>query len=60
MRIIKFVYNALNHSNEICHNLLHTKIINTTPININSDRDWYSVLENLLAKVKMNNFLSYF
>ena len=26
IRIIKFVYNALNHSNEICHNLLHTKL----------------------------------
>ena len=26
MRIIKFVYNALNHSTEICHNLLHTKL----------------------------------
>ena len=26
MRNIKFVYNALNHSNEIVHNLLHTKL----------------------------------
>ena len=26
MRIIKFVYNALNHSNEIGHNLLHMKL----------------------------------
>ena len=26
MRIIKCVYNALNHSKEICHNLLHTKL----------------------------------
>ena len=25
MRIIKFVYYALNHYNEICHNLLHAK-----------------------------------
>ena len=25
IRIIKFMYNALNNSNEICHNLLHTK-----------------------------------
>ena len=40
-RIIKFVYNALNLSNEICHNLLHMKLknINTSYININSQTE---------------------
>ena len=72
MRIIKFVYNVLNHSDEICHNLLYTKfnfmrstiqkIINTSPININvlSDRDWSNDLEHLFGKGKMHNFPSYF
>ena len=26
MRTIKFMYNALNHYNEICNNLLYTKL----------------------------------
>ena len=55
MRIINFVYNALNHSNEICHNLLHTKLncmCSAFPENYQyllykyqlSDRDWYNDL----------------
>ena len=53
MRIIKFVYNALSHSNEICHNLLHTKLScmrSTFSENYQylsykyqlTDRDWYN------------------
>ena len=39
MRINKFVYNALNHSNDICHNLLHTKLncIRSTSCAVNCD-----------------------
>ena len=55
MRIIKCVYNALNHSNGICHNLLHTKLncmCSTSSENYQyrsykyqlSDRDWYNDL----------------
>ena len=64
MKIIKFVYNALNHSNEICHNLLHTKLNcmrSTFSENYQylsykyqlSDRDWYNDLEYLLGKVQI-------
>ena len=65
MRTIKFVYNEINHSNdEICHNLLHTKLNcmrSTFSENYQylsykyqlSDRDWYNALEHLLGKVKM-------
>ena len=64
MRIIKYVYNALNHSNEICHNLLHTKLNcmrSTFSENYQylsykyqlSDRDWYNDLEHLFGKVEM-------
>ena len=63
MRIIKFVYNALNHSNVICHNLLHTKLNcmrSTFSENYQylsykhqlSDRDWHNDLEHLVGKVK--------
>ena len=63
MRIMKFVHYALNHSNEICHNLLHTKLnCMRSTISENcqylsykhqlSDRDWYNGLEHLLGKVK--------
>ena len=64
MRIIKFMYKSLNHSNEICHNLLHTKLNcmrSTFSENYKylsykyqlSDRDRYNALEHLLGKVKM-------
>ena len=64
IKIIKFVYNTLNHSNDICHNILHTKlncIHSTFSENYQylsykyklSVRDWYNDLENLLGKVKM-------
>ena len=68
MRIIKFEYNVLNHSNEICHNLLQTKLNcmrSTFSENYQylsykyqlSDRDWYNDLEHFLGKVKMQLFL---
>ena len=64
MRIITFVYNVLDHSDEICHNLLYTKLncmCSTFSENYQylsykyelSDRDWYIDLEHLLGKVKM-------
>ena len=64
MRVMKFVYSTLNHSNEICHNLLHTKLncMHSTfsenyqylPYKYQvSDRDWYNDLEHLLGKKKM-------
>ena len=66
IKIIKFVYNALNHSNEICHNLLHTKlncIHSTFSENYQylsykyqlSDRDWCNVVFelHLHGKVQM-------
>ena len=64
LRMIKFVYTALNHSNEICHNLLHTKLNcmrSTFSENYQylsykyqlSDRDWYKDIEHLLGKVKV-------
>ena len=63
MRMIKFVYNALNNFNEICHNLLRTKLncIRSTFLENYqylsykyqlSDRDWYRDLEHLLGKLK--------
>ena len=65
VRIIKFVYNALNHSHWTCHNLLHTKLNIQFKFNFFrkyqyfsykyqlSDRDWYSDFRHLLGKVKM-------
>ena len=64
MKIIKICVNALNHSNEICRNLLHTKLNcmrSTFSENFQylpykyqlSDRDWYNDLEHLLGKVQM-------
>ena len=58
------MYNALNHSNERCHNLLLTKwncMRSTFSDNYKylsykyqlTDRDWYNDLEHLLGKVKM-------
>ena len=66
MMIIKFVYNALNHSIEICHNLLHTKLNcmrSTCLENYQyfsykyklSDRDWYNDLEHLRGKMKISD-----
>ena len=66
MRIFKCVYNALYHSNEICHNLLHTELncmqyASSFSENYQylshkyllSGRDWYNDLEHLLGKVQM-------
>ena len=64
MRIIKCVYNALNYSNEKCHNLLHAKLNcmrSTFSENYQclsykyqlSDRDCDNDLEHLLGKVQM-------
>ena len=38
MRITKCLYNALNHSNEICHNLLH--------FNTFQSRGWEPIITN--------------
>ena len=62
--IIKFVYNALNRSNEICHNLLYTKLnCMRSSFSENyqylsykyqlSDRDWHNDLEHLFGRVEM-------
>ena len=64
MIIIQFVYKALNHSNEICHNFLYTKLNcmrSTFSENYQylsykyqlSDRDWYNDLEYLPGKEKI-------
>ena len=64
MIIIIFVYNVLNHYNEISHNLLHTKLNcihstfsenyqNLSYKYLLSERDWYKNLVHLLGKVKM-------
>ena len=55
------MYNALTHSNEKCHNLLHTKLNCMRSENVQylsyeyqlSDRDWYKDLEHLLGNVKI-------
>ena len=58
------MYNALNHSNETCHNLLHKKLNcmhSTFKENYQyffykyqlSDSDGYNNLEHLLRKVKI-------
>ena len=64
IRINKFVYNALNHFNEICHNLRHTKLNcmrSTFKENYQylsykyqlSDRAWYNDLEHFLGKIQI-------
>ena len=70
MRMIEFVYNALNNSNEIGHSLLHTNCMRSTFKENSqyisykyqlSERDWYNDLEDLLGKVKYKlNYPSYF
>ena len=63
-RIVRFIHNALNHSNKVCRLLLLAKLYSTSSTFATNYRhlcykydlvetDWHSGLAHLLGKVKM-------
>ena len=62
-RIVRFIFNSINHSNSTCKNVLRVKLLcvnSTFAANYQylsfkfglTEADWYTSLDHLLGKVK--------